>query len=96
MDSTWAFNIKCNPDGLIKKAKARFCICGDQQVHGIDFFVTYALVVQWTTIQLMLIFKVILGLKSKQGDITAAFVHADLEEGENIYVELPRGFRKQG
>ena len=26
----------------------------------------------------------------------AAFVHADVEEGENIYVEMPRGFRKQG
>ena len=38
----------------------------------------------------------LLGLKSKQGDITAAFVHADIEEGENIYVEMPHGFRKQG
>ena len=88
MDSTWAFKIK--------KLKAWFCICGDQQVHGIGFCETYAPVVQWTTARLMVIFEVQLGLKSKQGDITAAFVHADLEEGENIYVELPRGFRKQG
>jgi hypothetical protein len=44
----------------------------------------------------MLILGVILGLKSKKGAITAAFVHADVEEGENIYVEMPCGFRMQG
>eukprot|EP00804_Cyclotella_cryptica_P007787 CCRYP_001378-RD/>CCRYP_001378-RD protein AED:0.47 eAED:0.48 QI:0/-1/0/1/-1/1/1/0/137 len=44
----------------------------------------------------MLILEVLLKLKSKQGDITASFVHADVEEGENIYVEMPCGFRKQG
>ncbi len=38
------------PDGLIKKFKARFCARGDQQIKGIDFFETYAPVVQWTTI----------------------------------------------
>ena len=96
IDSTWAFKLKRFPDGLIKKFKARFCVRGDQQVHGVDFFETYAPVVQWTTIRLMLILEVLLGLKSKQGDITAAFVHADVEKGEGIYVEMPRGFRKQG
>ena len=43
----------------------------------------------------MLILEVLLGLKSKQGDIIAAFVHADVEKGENIYVEMTCGFRKQ-
>ena len=96
IDSTWAFKLKCYPDGLIKKFKAHFCVRGDQQVHDVDFFETYAPVVQWTTNRLMLILEVLLGLKSKQGDITAAFVHADIEEGENIYVEMPHGFRNQG
>ena len=36
IDSTWAFKIKCYPDGLIKKFKAHFCVCGDQQIHGVD------------------------------------------------------------
>eukprot|EP00804_Cyclotella_cryptica_P004230 CCRYP_014577-RA/>CCRYP_014577-RA protein AED:0.25 eAED:0.60 QI:0/-1/0/1/-1/0/1/0/258 len=44
----------------------------------------------------MLILEVLLGLKSKQSNITAAFVHADVEKGKNIYVEMPRGFKKQG
>ena len=49
INSTWAFKCKCYPDGLIKKFKARFCAHGDQQLEGIDFFETYAPVVQWTT-----------------------------------------------
>ena len=75
--STWAFKLKRYPDILIKKFKARFCACGDMQLEGIDFFDTYAPVVQWTTIILMLILETLLGLKSKQGNMTAAFLHAD-------------------
>lgn len=32
-----------------------------------------------------------LGLKTAQADITAAFVHADLQPNEHIYVHQPRG-----
>ena len=64
------------------------------QLEGIDFFETYAPVVQWTTVRLMLILEVLLGLKSNQGDVTAAFLHADLEEGKNVFVEMPKGFEQ--
>jgi hypothetical protein len=80
------------PDGLIKKLKARFCACRDQQLEGIDFFETYAPVVQWTTIHLMFILEILLGLKSMQGDVTCAFLHADLEENEVVYLDMPMEF----
>jgi hypothetical protein len=44
------------------------------QLKGIDFFETYAPVVQWTTIPLMFILEVLLDLKSNQGDVTCAFL----------------------
>ncbi len=89
---TWAFKCKCFPDGLIKKFKARFCAQGDMQLEGVDFFETYAPVVQWTTNRLMFILEVLLGLKSKQEDVTCAFLHADLELDETVYVAMPLGF----
>ena len=89
---TWAFKLKCYPDGLIKKFNARFYARGDMQLEGIDFFDTYAPVVQWTTIRLMLILEVLLGLKSKQGDVTADFLHADLGKDDKVFVDMPRGF----
>jgi hypothetical protein len=90
--STWAFKCKRYPDGLIKKFKAHFCARSNQQIDGIVFFKTYSPVVQWTTIRLMFILEILLGLKSKQGDITCAFLHADLEPGEKVYVDMPLDF----
>ncbi len=95
IDSTWAFKLKQYPDGMVNKFKACFCARGDQQLECVDFFETYAPVVQWTTVHLMLILEVLLELKSKQGDITAAFLHADIPEGENIYVKMPCGFKRK-
>ena len=94
LPSTWAFKCKRFPDGLIKKFKARFCARGDRQKEGIDYFETYAPVVQWTTIRLMLILECLLGLKSKQGDVTCAFLHAHLDEGEKVHLKMPQGFKQ--
>jgi len=96
IDSIWAFKLKRFPDGMVKKFKARFCARGDQQLEGIDFFETYAPVVQWTTVRLMLILEILLQLKSKQGDVAAAFVHGKLEDHEKVHIEMPLGFRQKG
>ena len=96
ISSTWAFKYKRYSDGLIKKFKARFCACRDQQLEGIDFFETYAPVVQWTMICLMFILEVLLGLKSMQDDVTCAFLHADLEENKTVYIDMPMGFTQYG
>ena len=96
IDSIWAFKLKRFPDGMVKKFKARFCARGDQQLEGIDYFETYAPVVQWTTVRLMLILEILLQLKSKQGDVAAAFVHGKLEDHETVHIEMPLGFRQKG
>ena len=69
IDSIWAFKLKCFPDGLIKKLKARFCARSNQQLQGINLFETYAPVVQWTSVRMMLILEILINLKSKQGDL---------------------------
>ncbi len=46
INGTWDFKCKRFPNGTVKKFKARFCAHGDQQLEGIDFFETYAPVVQ--------------------------------------------------
>jgi Reverse transcriptase (RNA-dependent DNA polymerase) len=109
LPSTWAFKIKRFPNGLVKKLKARFCARGDKQIEGVDFFDTFAPVVSWTTVRLMLILSAILNLNTRQADYTAAFVHAPIDRDPNydsltpeeqrrqgVYVEMPRGFSQQG
>ncbi len=60
--STWAFKIKWFPDGSVKKFKAQFCARGDREKEGINFFETWAPVVQWSTIQIVMVLAVKLGL----------------------------------
>ena len=56
LKGTWAFKLKRLPDGSPSKFKARYCVRGDLQREGIDFFETYAPVaVQWTTVRLILL-----------------------------------------
>ena len=43
---------------------------------------------------LMLVLECILGLCSKQGDITCAFLHASLGKDEAVYIEMPQGFEQ--
>jgi hypothetical protein len=80
----------------VKKFKARFCVRGDMQIEGIDFFETWAPVVQWPTVRALLILATKLELVSAQADITAAFVHAELDEDEHIFMHQAAGFKREG
>lgn len=96
LPSVWAFKCKRFPDGLVRKLKARFCVRGDCQIDGVDVFDTFAPVVSWTTVRLLLILSVVLKLSTTQVDYTAAFVQAPLGEHEEVFVEMPRGFKVAG
>jgi hypothetical protein len=109
LPGTWAFRIKRFPTGLIRKLKARFCARGDRQIENVDYFDTFAPVVSWNTVRLLLVLSIELGLATKQVDYTAAFVHADIDKPPNydtmtadqkaksgVYVDMPRGFSKPG
>jgi Reverse transcriptase (RNA-dependent DNA polymerase) len=105
LPSTWAFKGKRFPDASVRKLKARFCVRGDKQKEGIDYFDTFAPVVSWQTVRLMLVLSIILNLATKQVDYTAAFVHAPIDKPPNydslseeekkkpgVFVSMPRGF----
>ena len=86
----WAFQKKRFPDGRVRKLKARFCVRGDRQVEGIDFFETYAPVVPWSTVRLLLVMAITFNLSTVQVDFSNAFAQATLEE--EVYISLPQGF----
>jgi hypothetical protein len=109
LPSTWVFKCKRYPDGLVRKLKARFCAGGHRQVEGRDYFETFAPVVNWQTVRIMLILTLILNLSTKQVDYTAAFMHAPIDRDPNwenlsedegqqsgVYIEMPRGLNEQG
>jgi Reverse transcriptase (RNA-dependent DNA polymerase) len=87
LPGTWTFKRKRTPDGIVKKLKARYCVRGDLQGPVED---TFAPVVMWSTIRLLLFFVLTLGLKTRCIDFSNAFVQAKVDDP--IYIHLPRGF----
>ena len=109
LPSVWAFKRKLYPDGSVRKLKSRLCAGGHKQIHGVDYWSTFAPTVSWTTVRLMLILSTQLGLATRQVDYTAAFVHADIDKPPNydlltpeqqsqngVFIEMPRGFSEPG
>jgi hypothetical protein len=94
VSSVWAFKRKRYPDGSIRKLKARICARGFEQIEGIDYFETYAPVVQWMTVRVILIMTILLHLENKQIDYTAAFLQAPIDH--DVYVEMPKLFAVDG
>ena len=92
LKGTWVFKLKRLPDGTPSKFKARYCVRGDLQKEGIDYFETYAPVVQWSTVRLILTLILAKGWVTKQVDYTNAFAQAVLKE--EVYIEAPRGFAR--
>jgi hypothetical protein len=85
----WSFKRKRFPNRRLNKHKAWLCTHGGQQIWGVKYWDTYAPVVTWASIQLLLIIAKIHGLKSKSIDFVLAFPQADLEVP--VYMELPAG-----
>ena len=85
----WSFKRKRYPDGSLNKHKARLCAHGGQQTWGQDYWDTYAPVVTWASVRLLLIVAKIHNLESKSIDFVLAFPQADLDVP--VFMELPSG-----
>ncbi len=94
--STWAFRLKRSPDGTPTKYKARFCVRGDMEIKGVDYFESYSPVVQWSTVRLLLIMSIVHGMHTRQVDYVNAFAQAPLPPTEQCYIEMPQGFHDDG
>jgi len=88
--SVWAFKVKRLPNGRIMKYKARLNAHGGMQRWGIDYWETYAPVVNWISVRLMLALSIVHGLNTKSIDFVLAFPQAELER--DVFMELPYGF----
>ncbi len=64
-----------------------------QQVHGVDYGETYAPVVKFSSVRVMLAAVAVNDLKLHQMDVFTAFLHGDIDK--DIYMEVPAGFEDQ-
>ena len=66
-------------DGAIDRFKIRLVARGFSQIHGVDYFQTFAPVVRGATFRLQMADAVQRGLTKKQIDFTAAFLQAPID-----------------
>ena len=64
--SLWAFRRKQFPDEAIRKLKAHICARCFVQKEGIDYFETFAPVVQWMTVRVCLIMIILINLHNNR------------------------------
>ena len=87
----WYFRRKRdNIMGKVEKYKARICAHGVIHEKGINYWETYALVVQWMSVRIMLTLAAIENLNTKSIDFVLAYPQAKLDV--DIYMELPQRF----
>lgn len=90
LSSIWSYKRKWSPVGTILKHKSWLCVDGSQQQHGREFWETYAPVMSWPMICLILLLANILNLKSRQVDYTQAFPQAPLQDP--VFMWMPQGW----
>ena len=90
LQGTWAFMLKRTPDGVAYRFRSRFCVHGDQQEYGVNYFETFAPVVQWSTIRLLLILILTNCWTTRVIDHINEFPQANIDT--EIYVEPPALF----
>ena len=88
--SVWAMRRKRNlTTNEITKYKARLNLHGGKQVFGVNYYETYAPVVTWFAIRLLIVFAILFGWALKQIDFVMAYTQAPIEM--DMYMELPQG-----
>jgi hypothetical protein len=90
--SVWSLRrIRDLTTNKVKSHKARLNLHGGKQVYRMNYFETYAPIVTWFAIRLMIIFGIIFCWALRQVDFVMAYPQAPIKM--DIYMELPQGIQ---
>jgi hypothetical protein len=88
------YKIKVDQNGAISQFKARYTPKGFRQKKGVDYNETFARTAMYKTERLALAICAREDNELVQFDVPTAFLNGELPE--DVYVELPKGFGKEG
>ena len=91
MDYRWIFRVKLNSSGNVARYKARLVAKGFTQKEGIDYNETFAPVVKYKSLRIIIALANMLNYELKQMDVITAFLNAKLDE--DVYMHVPEGFK---
>jgi hypothetical protein len=85
----WVFALKLRADGSIDRYKARLTAQGFAQREGVDYNETFAPVLHYTTLRIILAYVAAEDYELHQLDVETAFLNASVKE--NLYMKVPAG-----
>ena len=94
ISSKWVFKVKTNTNGQPPRYKARIVARGFEQQDGVDFGDTFAPVVRWETIRILIALATHLNWSIHQLDVLTAFLNGILTD--EVYMYQPPGFIQRG
>ena len=89
----WVFKIKWNAVGEIDKYKAQLVAKGYSQVQGVDYDNTYAPITHLSSLCTILAITARNDWNIEVFDFHLAFLNSKLDKGEDIYMDLPPGYK---
>lgn len=89
ISSIWVFKIKHSPTDRNVRFKVRLCARGFSQKAGIDYHKTFAPVVRYDSVRVLLALAAELDLEIGQFDVKTAFLYGDMTE--EVYMKVPKG-----
>ena len=89
VDSKWVFRIKKNSAGEIDKYKARLVARGFTQIHGVDYYETFAPVAKLASVRTILAIAARNDWEIDVFDFHGAYLNGELNEREDVYMEQP-------
>ena len=81
-------------NGEITKRKTRIVVKGFSQVPGLHYNETYAPVMRWGTLHILLSIGAIFDQSIRQFDVKSAYLHGEIQE--EVWVEQSDGFKLPG
>jgi Reverse transcriptase (RNA-dependent DNA polymerase) len=95
LDSVWSMKQKRQlKTNKVYKHKARLNIHGGQQQHGVNYWETFAPVVTWAAIRLLLVLALLHSWFTLQIDFVLAYPQAPVEC--ELFMQIPHGFTIAG
>eukprot|EP00965_Chrysotila_dentata_P029810 991224-Pleurochrysis_carterae.AAC.1 len=76
--------------------KARLCVQGCAQVHGVDYDQTFCATMRPTSLRALAAIANAAGMRMRKWDFVAAYLQGDLEKNEVVYFHAPPGYATLG
>ncbi len=87
VDSKWVLRVKKNAAGEVDKYKARLVARGFTQIHGVDYYETFAPVAKLSSFRLILAIAARNNWPADTFDFNSAYLNSHLDE--EVYLEQP-------